>query len=53
MTLFFLLMRKVLNFSNKDSRIDFFQTNKSAKFDIFQTNKLRKIDFFQTNNLII
>lgn len=53
MTLFSLLMRKVLNFSNKDSRIDIFQTNKLAKNEIFQTNKSRKIDFFQTNNLII
>ena len=53
MTLFFLLMRKVLNYSNKDSRIDIFQTNKLAKNEIFQTNKSRKIDFFQTNNLII
>lgn len=52
MMLFSLLMRKVLNFSNKDSRIDFFQTNKLAKNEIFQTNKSRKIDFFQTNNLI-
>ena len=53
MTLFFLLMHKVLYFSNKDNEIEIIQTNKLAKIEIIQTNKSRKIDFFQTNNLII